>query len=83
MSKMNQLATRLADSVASDSLANGLRRKRFSLFFQLLASVPRPARILDVGGTQVFWENMATDALDGTGKSLFDGLEIRLMNLDT
>jgi ubiquinone/menaquinone biosynthesis C-methylase UbiE len=36
-----------------------MRRKRFALFLKLLADVPRPLAILDVGGTQDFWELMA------------------------
>jgi hypothetical protein len=35
-----------------------MRRKRFSLFLELLADVPRPVKILDIGGTQRFWEVM-------------------------
>lgn len=40
------------------SLAAKLRRRRFILFESLIASLPRPLRILDVGGTMEFWENM-------------------------
>ncbi|OJH38985.1 class I SAM-dependent methyltransferase [Cystobacter ferrugineus] len=43
----------------SDSaLSRNLRRKRFGLFRSLLDSLPRPLRILDVGGTQSFWEEL-------------------------
>jgi len=35
-----------------------LRRKRFALFNSMLAKLPRPLHILDVGGEQVFWERM-------------------------
>lgn len=48
----------LADNTRSDSLANRLRRKRFAYFRALLAAVPRPLRILDVGGAQDFWLKM-------------------------
>src|SRR5579872_2465184 len=40
------------------SIAIGFRRKRFAFFQSLIASQPRPLRILDVGGTQAFWELM-------------------------
>lgn len=41
-----------------NSFAIRMRRKRFSLFLELLADVPRPVKILDIGGTQRFWEVM-------------------------
>jgi Methyltransferase domain len=47
----------LADSDQATSFANRLRAKRFSRFEALAAGLPRPLRILDVGGTNVFWEN--------------------------
>jgi len=48
---------RLADSENPNSLANRLRAKRFALFETLVAPLPRPLRILDVGGENAFWEN--------------------------
>ena len=42
----------------SASIAINFRRKRFAFFKPLLAHLPRPLHILDVGGTQVFWEIM-------------------------
>jgi hypothetical protein len=44
------------------SVAGRLRRKRFALFESLLREVPTPLRILDVGGTQSFWEVMGFSA---------------------
>src|SRR6202035_1769623 len=35
-----------------------LRKKRFALFKELISSLPRPICILDVGGTEEFWEQM-------------------------
>jgi 2-polyprenyl-3-methyl-5-hydroxy-6-metoxy-1,4-benzoquinol methylase len=52
------LFERIADNRKNDSLATNMRRKRFGFFLSLLAGVPRPLRILDVGGTQGFWERM-------------------------
>jgi len=40
------------------SLASRLRRKRFRHFRSLIATLPRPIRVLDVGGTEAFWEQM-------------------------
>lgn len=34
------------------------RRKRFVLFKQLLSSLTPPVKVLDVGGTEYFWENV-------------------------
>ena len=47
-----------ADVLRIDSLAAGFRRKRFVLFKALLSSLARPLTMLDVGGTQAFWESM-------------------------
>lgn len=54
---MKQLV-RVVDTGNSRSLSSGLRRKRFALFEQLLSELPMPMTILDVGGTQSFWEIM-------------------------
>ena len=48
----------LADNRSEASLANRLRRKRFQLFLDLLERVPRPLKILDIGGTEHFWHQM-------------------------
>src|SRR3989304_1558403 len=40
------------------SLAAKMRKQRFEFFAQLLSTVPKPISILDVGGTQTFWETM-------------------------
>lgn len=47
----------LADSYEPTSFANKLRARRFRQFEALAARLPRPVRILDVGGTNTFWEN--------------------------
>lgn len=48
---------RFADSESATSFANKLRAQRFRLFETLAAPLPRPLRILDIGGTNAFWEN--------------------------
>lgn len=48
---------RLASSEDPYSFANKLRAKRFQLFESLTERLPRPLRILDVGGETAFWEN--------------------------
>jgi len=55
------------------SLANRFRTKRFALFEDLASRLPRPLRLLDVGGTEVFWENR--------GWAGRDDVDITLLNL--
>ncbi|HWW03051.1 MAG TPA: methyltransferase domain-containing protein [Candidatus Acidoferrum sp.] len=53
-----QLQT-LASSKSPDSMAASFRKKRFALFMDLIAADHHaPLTILDVGGTQEFWEVM-------------------------
>jgi SAM-dependent methyltransferase len=49
---------RPADNRRPDSLANRFRRRRLAFFASLLAPLPRPVRVLDVGGTELFWRRM-------------------------
>ncbi len=46
----------LADDENPESFSNKLRARRFRRFEALVAPMPRPLRILDVGGTNDFWE---------------------------
>ena len=52
---------KVADNRNPDSLAARLRRKRFSLFVELLGRIPGDIRVLDVGGTPEFWRIMGFD----------------------
>lgn len=45
----------LADDENPTSFSNKLRSRRFQQFEELVAPMPRPLRILDVGGTNDFW----------------------------
>src|ERR1039458_9145133 len=47
----------LATGGNPNSFSNKLRARRFRQFEALIADLPRPLRILDVGGTNQFWEN--------------------------
>jgi len=51
----------LADNSDAQSLATRLRRQRFQLFLSLLQSVEGRVEILDIGGTQQFWDLMLGD----------------------
>lgn len=63
----------LADGGRPGSTADRFRQRRFSRFRPLLDALPRPVRILDVGGTVIFWER--------AGYAGRDGIEIVLLNL--
>lgn len=67
------LLRKLADNRSDRSLAAQFRRKRFRLFEELVAPLPRPLRILDVGGTEEFWTQMNFLGRPGT--------EITLLNI--
>lgn len=69
----NILFKKIADMREANSLITQLRQRRFALFRSLLDRLPRPVRLLDVGGTQFFWEMM--------GFRGGDGLEITMLNL--
>jgi hypothetical protein len=56
---------RLADNRDPGSLASRLRQRRNRLLRDLLAPLARPLRVLDVGGTQRFWEIVEPTGLDG------------------
>jgi hypothetical protein len=47
----------LAEGKNPESFSNRMRSRRFRQFESMVAALPRPLRILDVGGTNQFWEN--------------------------
>ena len=47
---------KVKDGTVNGGLSNNFRSKRFRYFETLAASLPRPLRILDVGGTAHFWK---------------------------
>lgn len=63
----------LADSENPQSFANRLRTQRFQKFEKLVSKLPLPLRILDVGGTNTFWQNR--------GWAERPGIEIFSLNL--
>jgi hypothetical protein len=69
---------RLADQSKSGSFSNHRRSRRFEAFAEIVEAVAarqdRPVRILDIGGTNSFWENR------GWGER--DDVEIVLVNLE-
>lgn len=63
----------LADNTKQTSVATRMRRRRFAFFAQLVTRVPRPMKLLDVGGTSRYWELM--------GWSNEPGVDITLLNV--
>jgi len=55
---------KLADNRDQGSLAAQFRRKRFAFFQSLLSSLERPVRILDIGGTESYWQIMELSSDD-------------------
>jgi hypothetical protein len=49
---------KLGDLRREDSLATKVRLKRIAFFKELVSPLPKPLQILDVGGTERFWEKM-------------------------
>jgi hypothetical protein len=69
---------RLVNPNKSGSFSNDLRRKRFELFQSLIGKISSsPIKILDVGGTEIFWRNMN---FAGTGAQ--SKYEITLLNIE-
>jgi len=63
-----------ADNTNRHSYAARMRQKRFAYFLNLLQQVPKPVEILDIGGTEKFWEMMEFVEVAG--------IHITLLNLN-
>ncbi len=55
---MKVVLNTLADNRKAGSFADKLRKKRFSFFREHIEKLPLPLNILDVGGTELYWERM-------------------------
>lgn len=69
---MMSMMKRIADNANDASLSHQFRTKRFHFFLSLIRDLPRPLRILDIGGTLAFWDAMGFKE---------DGITITLLNL--
>ncbi len=49
---------KFADNTDQDSLSTQFRKKRFIFFLSLINQLPRPLHILDIGGTETYWNMM-------------------------
>lgn len=52
------LIKKVADNANQASWSHQFRSKRFQLFLSFINQLPRPLRILDIGGTLAFWKAM-------------------------
>lgn len=66
---------KIYDNERSDSLATYLRKKRVALLQSLLESIPGSLKILDIGGTENFWQTV------GLLERKVGIIEITLLNL--
>src|SRR5687767_14553261 len=63
---------KISDNTKVNSLSHAMRYKRFEYFLELIKKLPSPISILDIGGTQQYWEKMGLD---------LPGITITLLNL--
>ncbi|MCI0450327.1 MAG: class I SAM-dependent methyltransferase [Chlorobi bacterium] len=49
---------KFADNTNRNSIVNKWRKKRFKIFKEMLDGIPKPVKILDIGGTENFWIQM-------------------------
>jgi len=67
--------SKFADNNNPKSIAHKFRYQRFIFFKSLLDTLPKPLKILDIGGTQAFWNMM--DEIHA-----FNDIHITLLNLN-
>lgn len=66
------LFKRIADNSSHTSLAHSMRFKRYKYFMQMVFELKKPLKILDIGGTQEYWERMGLNDSE---------IQITLLNL--
>ena len=55
---LQKIINNIADNKKAQSLSHHYRIKRFKFFKSLLNTLPRPLKIIDIGGTIEFWKAM-------------------------
>lgn len=68
-----KILRKIANPASSNSLATKTRQKNFMIFRSLYSLLKKPIKILDIGGTQQYWEKM-----DFVNEK---GIEIILLNI--
>lgn len=53
-----KILKKLADTESPNSFAMKTRKRNFKLFKDLISGLSKPIRILDIGGTEQYWEKM-------------------------
>jgi len=71
---------KIANNSSPTSLATRFREKRFSFFLSLLSQVERPVSILDVGGTEYFWNMMGISNLSDVKITLLNTSDCMISN---
>ncbi|HVG14157.1 MAG TPA: methyltransferase domain-containing protein [Chitinophagaceae bacterium] len=66
------LFKKIADNSSNASLAHSMRSKRYQYFMGMVNQLNRPLNILDIGGTQEYWNRMGLND---------PGIKITLLNL--
>ena len=54
-----------ADVGSENSLSNRFREQRFEYFASLIKDMPRPIKIIDIGGTVDYWRKRSWDKIEG------------------
>lgn len=65
---------RFADNTNQNSVATRLRRLRFQILLEMMRECSEPIRILDIGGTQQYWDMMISSS------GLKKHIEVTLLN---
>jgi hypothetical protein len=65
----------MADDSSEQSLSHRLRARRFELFDGLAGALPRPLRVIDLGGTNDFWEQRGWAGRDDVSVTLVNVVE--------
>ncbi|MDF0590739.1 class I SAM-dependent methyltransferase [Candidatus Methanocrinis natronophilus] len=55
---IREVLIKMFDASRDDSPIMKMRLKRIALFKELTSPLPKPVRVLDIGGTVLFWEKM-------------------------
>ena len=55
---LKKINTIFSESTNADSMGNEFRKKRMIFFKNIINQLPKPLYILDVGGYEIFWENI-------------------------
>ncbi|AXV36714.1 MAG: hypothetical protein CIT01_00140 [Methanobacterium sp. BRmetb2] len=54
----NKIYWKIADFEEENSFARKVRIKRMKIFKNIISNLPKPLKILDIGGTETFWDIM-------------------------